>query len=194
MAPVPPHNAPDVIPRQGSPPPAFLDAIIDALLPLPDDVFEADPYHDIYTVLAPVLGPWTSLLHRKAVMCEALRCIAAFESGWDWNCAADTTAGQETPEETETGAFQFSANSMNLGPGLRQFIIEKLGSDHPAIFIPAMKQHHALACEYAARLLRFSTRWDGPVNRGWVSAAVSRDAVNEFQTFLASAGDPQITV
>ncbi len=48
-----------------------------------------------------------------------------------------------------------------------------------------MKQNHALAVEYYARLLRFNTTWCGTTNRpSIVIAHVRPDAVAEFQIFL----------
>src|SRR6478672_8037347 len=74
-----------------SPPNSFLDQLIDAINPLPDAVFEQSNRHDIYSVMLGSLGPYTDLLHRKAVMCEVLRVQAAFESDWNWNEGVDTT-------------------------------------------------------------------------------------------------------
>lgn len=169
---------------KGQPPVSFLDDLIDGIKPLPDDVFEPNHNADIYGVLAPVLGPWTGTPHRKAAMCEALRVIAAFESGWNFNEGRDLSAGPETLMQQETGVFQVSADSMAIDPSLRACVNRVAGSSSPQTFIAAMKVNHPLAIEYCARLLRFSTRWDGPINRGWVAKYVTRASVAEFQRFL----------
>jgi hypothetical protein len=115
-----------------------------------------------------------------------MRVIAGFESAFGWNCGADKTAGPETPLQEETGAWQVSANSMALDPSLRAFVIAELGTDHPATFITACKSNHRFVVHYVALLLRISTRWDGPINEGWVTEAVWPPAVAEFRTFFAA--------
>lgn len=172
----------------GRPPVAFLDELLAIMRPLPDVLFEPNAHTDIYSILSPKLGPWTSTAHRKAVMAEALMCDGGFESEWNWSEGVDTTNAHSmaNPIGQETGLWQVSADSMGLDPSLRPFIVEKVGSDHPAAFIPAMKSNHALAVEYVIRLFRVNTRWSGPANRGWLAGALVRDAVNEWQAAFAS--------
>lgn len=175
----------------GACPDEFLSTIMASMLALPDAVFAPKPSippdtsHDVYSLIVPVLGPWSSVQHRRAAMCEVLRVVPAFESDFNWNEGADTTAGAETPEETETGAFQVSANSMAFDPSLAQCVLSAMGGVTPQLFIAGMKENHTLACQYVARLFRFNTRWSGPSNRGWTTKAVRRDAVNQFQSLLA---------
>lgn len=175
------------VPSRGQPPREWLDTLIDAMLPLSDSLFAPNSYDDVYSLLAPVLGPWTGIPQRKAAMAEILRVLAGEESSWDWQCGADTTAGPETPAEEETGAFQVSQNSVLLDKtgGLAELLNQHLGSHTPALFIPAMKAEPALAVEYAIRLLRVSYRWDGPLLRGVVSRAVWKPAAAEFEGFLS---------
>jgi hypothetical protein len=182
---------PHRFPSHGAPPVDFLDVIVDSIKALPDNVITPNPHTNIFDLLKPKLGPaagipWTDILSRKAAMCEALRVAAAFESDYNWNEGADSTAGQETPAQTETGAWQVSADSMGLDPSLRAFIIGNLGSDHPSVFISAMKENHSLAASYAARLFTINTRWSGPCNVGWVLEAAQPSAMTEFQALLSS--------
>ncbi len=168
-------------------PKSFLDDLIDAIDPLPDDVFAENPVHDIYAVMKSTLGPYSNLLHRKAVMCEVLRVQAAFESDWDWNEGVDVGNHHSLThiEGEETGAFQVSFDSTNLGhSAMRPFAIaHQINS--PEKFITAMKQNHRLAVEYCARLLRVSTAWCGTINDPTkVISHVRRDAVEEFKSFL----------
>lgn len=179
------HECLHPVPGHGSAPVEFLDTLIDVIKSFPDEVFAPNSHSDIYGVLAPVLGPWTGLIHRRAAMCDALRCIGGFESGWRWTEGADTTAGPETPEEEETGIFQVSFNSVGFNSSLRDCVQQYCDSVHPGPFIANMKSNPKFAVEYATRLLRFNTKWDGPINRRWVSKAVWKPAVAEFQTFLA---------
>lgn len=169
----------------GAPPTSFLDVLVRTLKSLPDSVFAADLNHDIYSVLAPVLGPWQGLGHRRAVMAEALRVLAGYESNWKWTEGADTTAGHEAPDEVEAGAFQVSANSLHFDASLVECVDAAAGCHDPETFCTAMKTKPELAVEYCARLLRYSTRWDGPINRGWVAQAVWPPAVAEFELLLS---------
>jgi hypothetical protein len=182
--------------QHGSPPNSFLDQLIDAINPLPDEVFAQNSRRDIYSVMEGVLGPWTGLLHRKAVMCEVLRVEAAFESDWKWNEGVDVTNPQSLThiEGQETGAFQVSADSMRFDTSLIDCVDRAVGSHGPLVFIREMKANHALAVEYCARLLRFNTTWCGTINdHRQVIAHVRRDAVAEFQTFLHTESGPAVT-
>jgi len=173
--------------QHGSPPNSFLDQLIDAINPLPDEVFAENDRNDIYSVMQSALGPWTGLRHRKAAMCEVLRVQAAFESDWNWNEGVDTTNHQSMThlEGQETGAFQVSADSMRFDASLPA-CVDRLAHQHDVLtFINAMKSNHALAVEYCARLLRLNTTWCGTIDdHSQVVAHVRRDAVAEFQTFM----------
>lgn len=166
----------------------FLNDVLAVVRTLPDALFEPNAAKDIYSLLAPVLGPWSSTAHRRAALCDALIMDAGFESDWNFAESWDTTNPDERANDIQKscGAWQISADSMSLDPGLRAFIVSRLGSDHVAAFIPAMRSDKALQVEYAIRLFRVSTRWAGPCNRGWVADGVSRDAVTEWQMALSS--------
>jgi hypothetical protein len=182
--------------QHGSPPSSFLDQLIDAINPLSDEVFAQNNQRDIYIVMEGALGPWTGLLHRKAVMCEVLRVEAAFESDWKWNEGVDVTNQHSRAhiEGQETGAFQVSADSMRFDTSLIDCVDRALGSHEALVFISGMKANHALAVEYCARLLRFNTTWCGTINdHSQVIAHVRRDAVAEFQTFLNTQSGPAVT-
>lgn len=143
---------------------------------------------DIYTVLRPDLGPWQGIQHRKAVMLEALRVLAAFESSFRWDEGVDTTnhssmahiAGQEA------GAWQVSFDSMPFGDDLRALTLAHCGAtNNVQKFIDTMKSDHPFAIEYATRLLRHTIKANGPVLRHEINPFVRRDAVAEFQSLLA---------
>ena len=168
-------------------PTSFLDQLIDAIDPLPDDVFAENLLHDIYAVMKGSLGPYSSLLHRKAVMCEVLRVQAAFESDWNWNEGVDINNlhSQTHIDGEETGAFQVSFDSTALGHSAMQPFVIAHQIETAQKFIPAMKNDHRLAVEYCTRLLRVNTSWCGTINDpSQVISHVRRDAVAEFQTFL----------
>jgi hypothetical protein len=180
-----------------SPPNSFLDQLIDAINPLPDAVFAENAVHDIYSVMLGALGPYTDLLHRKAVMCEVLRVQAAFESDWNWDEGVDTTNPESQAHRTgeETGAFQVSWDSMRFDNSLQDCVRPFFPPADVDAFIKQMKLNHALAVEYCARLLRFNTRWCGTINHPiMVISHVRRDAVAEFKSFLqlnpVAGGDP----
>jgi hypothetical protein len=182
--------------QHGSPPNSFLDQLIDAINPLPDEVFAKNDRRDIYSVMEGALGPWTGLLHRKAVMCEVLRVQAAFEADWNWNEGVDVNNHHSMThiDGQETGAFQVSADSMRFDQSLRDCVDRAVGGHEPLVFISGMKANHVLAVEYCARLLRFNTTWCGTINdHNQVIAHVLRDAVTEFQTFLHAGSGPAVT-
>ena len=108
--------------QHDNPPNSFLDQLIDVINSLPDEVFEKNNRHDIYSVMLGSLGPYSSLLHRKAVMCEVLRVQAGFESDWNWNEGVDITNSNSTThkEGEETGAFQVSWDSMPFDNSLKK--------------------------------------------------------------------------
>lgn len=171
--------------EQGEPPDSFLDVVITCAKAWPEEIIAANAVpDDIYARMRPSLGPWTGLLHRRAVMCEVLRVDSGFESGWNFNEGRDTTAGPETPYEEETGILQVSANSLNFDPSLTLCFHHYFPGGGVQQFIDGMKSNHAFALEYAARLFRFDTRWSGPCNRGWLNQWVNRDSVAEFEAFL----------
>jgi hypothetical protein len=159
-------------------------------------VFAANNNDDIYSALAPKLGPWQGMLHRRAAMCEALRVLAGFEASWDWNEGVDMEPGEGTgrpKREWETGVFQVSYNSEGIDDSLGDCVERLAGANDINTFLDAMKSNHTLAVEYCARLLRFDTSWDGPINKGWVQGAAWPPAVVEFQNFL-SAGQPMLAL
>ncbi|RIZ67968.1 MAG: hypothetical protein D0528_09445 [Methylococcales bacterium] len=173
--------------QHDNPPNSFLDQLIDVINSLPDEVFEKNNRHDIYSVMLGSLGPYSSLLHRKAVMCEVLRVQAGFESDWNWNEGVDITNSNSTThkEGEETGAFQVSWDSMPFDNSLKKCMDRLAGGHDVDTFINKMKSNHVLAVEYCARLLRFNTTWCGTINDPKkVIAHVRRDAVAEFQSFL----------
>jgi hypothetical protein len=182
-------------PQHGSPPTSFLDQLIDAINPLPNDVFAPSANYDIYSVMLSTLGPWQGLLHRKAVMCEVLRVQPGFESDWDWHCGVDTNNPSSIAhiEQQETGAFQVSADSMHFDQSLPDCVDRLAGAHDVITFINSMKSNHPLAVEYVARLLRFNTTWAGTINKpSQVRAWVRRDAVAEFETFLTLPAAPLV--
>lgn len=178
-------------------PKLFLDELIDAINPLPNAVFERNDKHDIYSVMLGALGPYTDLLHRKAVMCEVLRVMAAFESDWNWKAGVDVgnEYSKHHKEGEETGAFQVSWDSLVFDKSLKDCLDRLAGEHNVTTFITQMKSNHALAVEYCARLLRFNTTWCGTINHAsMVMAHVRRDAVEEFKGFLTLNTKATLTV
>ena len=174
--------------NRGTPPVSFLQEILAWGKTAPDSIFAPNPeLLDIYGRMIPVLGPWQGPLHRRAVMLEVLRVLAGFESSWNFECGRDTSAGPETPEAMEAGAWQVSYDSTALDhAGSLLALCAANGIDGPWTFQIVTKANHSFAMTYCATLLRFSTDWDGPINRGWVAGAVSRAAVAEFLDLLKS--------
>lgn len=182
---------------RGTPPDSFLNDLVLWARTAPDDIFStnAEPY-DIYGDVKPILGPWIGepgtperLLHRKAVMCEVLRCLAGFEASWYWGEGVDRTNAHSLSHKVgeEAGIFQVSADSEGLdGPStaLRDCVVRYCGSNDVQAFIDTMKSNHTFALEYCARLLRFSYKWDGPIKRHEIDGSLSGNAVDEFMRLL----------
>ena len=171
--------------NRGVPPDDFLDELVAWGKDAPDDIFEPNDADDVYSSVFDALGPWEDLAHRRAVMLEVMRVLAGFESSWDWNEGRDTNnPSSNTKNTTEAGAWQVSADSMNFGKELKDLVREQVGTLDGNDFQDAMKENHPLAMEYIARLLRRTTRHNGPVARHEIDEWLRRDAVAEFQDLL----------
>jgi hypothetical protein len=161
--------------NRGVPPDSFLDQLI---------LFGNTAPNEIFT-LKDALGPYRSTKHRRAVMLEALRVLAGFESSWNWKEGVDTTnPHSNTPCTEEAGAFQCSGNSMHFDQSLKDLCVRAYGGTGCPDFIITSKENRQFAVEYCARLLRFTINHHGPVKRGDVSKWVSRKAVDEFKSLI----------
>ncbi len=173
---------------RGEPPDSFLDQLVAWGRSAADEIFaKNDNPADIYALIAPRLGPWLDLPHRRAAMLEAMRVHAGFESSWNWNEGVDTTNASSLRHASgqETGIFQVSFDSTWLDKNaMTPFALaHEIGT--VTQFIPAMKTNHPLALEYYGRLVRVSIAWAGPLKRHEVDPFLSKAAVAEFQSFLA---------
>lgn len=182
--------------NRGVAPDAFLDELVAWGKSAPDEIFAPNTTSDIYSSVKNTLGPWTGLLHRRAVMLEVMRVLGGFESSWDWSAGRDTTNSTSvTPNTTEAGLWQVSANAMNFGAELKALVQSRIGTLDGEAFQAAMKQDHTLAMEFIARLLRRTTAHNGPILRHEIDPWLRRDAVNEFLELIADAEhgfDPDI--
>lgn len=187
--------------NRGRAPTSFLNEMVDWAKHAPDDIFSMNSLVDIYSKVKNELGPFTSLLHRKAVMLEVMRVLAGFESSWDWREGVDTSRlGSDTPENSEAGAWQVSYDARHLNPTLTGLLNRKEVTDGIK-FQRAMKFDHELAMEFVARLMRFNTKHNGPLYKGAERSAIRSSlrgdmhsifpwlkvaAVGEFMEALAS--------
>lgn len=171
--------------NRGVPPDEFLAELVDWGTQAPDEIFAPNPYDDVYVSVVGVLGPWKGLSHRRAVMLEVMRVLSGFESSWNWTEGRDTTNPTSVTADTiEAGAWQVSANSMHFGQELKDLVLARVGTLDGDAFQRAMKEDHRLAMEYVARLLRRTTRHNGPVLRHEIDPWLRRDAVDEFEALL----------
>lgn len=186
--------------NRGIPPDSFLEELVNWARTAPDEIFAPNPHNDIYSKVKPELGPYESLLHRKAVMLEVMRVLAGFESSWDWKEGVDTSRlGDDTPENSEAGAWQVSYDARRLHPELASLLRDR-GISDGITFQRKMKFDHPLAMEFVARLMRVNTRHNGPLYKGDERNAIrsslrgeehsiypwlSREAVEEFEALLA---------
>jgi hypothetical protein len=172
--------------NRGRAPVAFLEELVAWGRTAAEDIFLPNSTFDIYSSLVNDLGPWQGLAHRRAVMLEALRVLAGFESSWDWNAGVDTNnPTSNTPCTEEAGIFQCSGNSMAFAPSLRALLEATGNAASCPAFIQVTKANHLFAIEYCARLLRFTTKHHGPIKRREINPWVQREAVQEFQELLA---------
>lgn len=183
-----------IVRGRGVPPDKFLIELLSWGKTAPEEIFAPnnDP-EDVYNRLFPILGPWTSPLHRRAAMLELLRCLAGFESSWNWREGVDRTNATSMRNilGQETGIFQVSFDSLrlddekNTGDDLHQCVVKYCGALDVHKFIGRMKEDHVFALEYGARLLRNSYFWDGPIKRHEIDSSLRRSAVAEFEQLLA---------
>ena len=175
--------------NRGVPPDSFLVQLIDWGKEAAEEIFAPnDNPADIYSQIKPILGPWENLLHRRAAMLEVMRVHAGFESSWHWAEGVDVTNHTSMTHEVgqETGIFQVSFDSTFIADGAMKPFAVANGIGTVGSFIPAMKADHKLAMEYYTRLIRVNIKWAGPIARHEIDPWLSRRAVAEFQTLLAS--------
>lgn len=173
--------------NRGVPPDGFLWRLIIWGFDAPDEIFEINKNFDIYSSVFTELGPYDNdPMCRRCVMLECLRVLAGFESSWGKNIGVDTSnpLSVKNAERAEAGIWQVSADSMNLTPGLKDLIRKKGYGMSPEQFQSAMKNDWFLSCEYAARVLRVTTKHHGPVRDKFINPWLRRDCVEEFRTIL----------
>jgi hypothetical protein len=171
--------------NRGIPPKAFLNELVDWCLSAPDEIFVRNERSDVYSSVVNQLGPFTSLVHRKAVMLEVLRVLGGFESSWKWNEGVDTTnPDSNTPCSEEAGIFQCSGDSMDIDSSLKALMLTTTGETDCEKFKTETKSNHPFAIEYCARLLRFTTSHHGPIKHHKIHEWLRREAVAEFEAFL----------
>ena len=172
--------------NRGTPPDAFLNELVDWARQAPDEIFKPNQIHDIYSNVVGELGPWKSLSHRKAAMLEVLRVLGGFESSWKWNEGVDVTnPNSNTSCTEEAGIFQCSGDSMKVDSTLKALLLQETGQTDCETFKTETKSNHPFAIEYCARLLRFTVDHHGPVKHRKINEWLRRDAVGEFEAFLA---------
>ena len=172
--------------NRGVAPDDFLNEVIDWCRNAPDEIFERNNNNDVYSLVVDELGPFSSLLYRKAVMLEVLRVLGGFESSWNWEEGPDpTNPNSNMPCTEEAGIFQCSGDSMGFDRSLRDYVISVVGSTDCNDFQSTTKENHRFAIEYCERLLRFTTDHHGPLLRREVNAWLSTAAVQEFLSFIA---------
>lgn len=156
--------------NRGVPPDSFLDQLVAWGKSAPEEIFhprrDLPGETDIYNAIKPELGPWTSLLHRRAAMLETMRVLAGFESSWDWTEGVDTSRlGGDTPENSEAGAWQVSFDARRIAVELSTFLDTKRIRDG-VLFQRVTKFDHPFAMEFVARLMRHTRKHNGPLYKG----------------------------
>lgn len=184
--------------NRGVPPDSFLQTLVDWGKSAPAQLFAPNDNFDIYSIIAPVLGPpapelgpWTDPASRCAAMLEAMRVHAGLESSWNWNEGVDTTNKTSLANLSgqETGIFQVSFDSIYLGgPShpMRTFAATHGVATDIHAFIEKMKSDHVFALDYYAHLVRNNVKWAGPLISHAVNTWVSRASMNELKALLAA--------
>jgi hypothetical protein len=168
-----------------SPPPPFLDELVDWALGAPDVIFMPNAKSDIYSSVRTQLGPYSDTFHRKAVMLEVLRVLAGHESTWNWNKGVDPDKNvKNTPQNEEAGALQCSWDSMGNDKSLKDFVQTTFGKTDEQTFITNSKTNHKFAIEYAARLLRVTVGHHGPIKHHHIHGNLHKAAASEFMYYL----------
>ncbi|WP_211236241.1 hypothetical protein [Aliagarivorans marinus] len=171
--------------NRGSAPDDFLNLLVDWAQDAPDEIFTVNSHFDIYSVVAPQLGPWRNLTHRKAAMLEVLRVLGGFESSWDWQAGRDTTnPSSNTACTMEAGIFQCSGDSMYFDASLKQLLYRARGISDCDTFRDETQRNPRFAIEYCARLLRFTVKHHGPIKRREINPWLSKEAMAEFERYL----------
>lgn len=171
--------------NRGQAPVSFLTELVAWGRVAPNELFAPNSEFDIYSALVGDLGPWHDLLHRRAVMLEALRVLGGFESSWNWQEGRDmSNPTSNTLCTEEAGIFQCSGNSMGFSPSLKALLLTTGADGSCRSFIQTTKSNHQFAIEYCAHLLRFTTKHHGPIKRSEINFWVKRDAVAEFKALL----------
>lgn len=156
---------------RGVPPDSFLTEQVEWFRVAPDEIFSRNANYDIYNKVFDELGPYPTLLYRKAVLAEVERVLAGFESSWDWTDGVDTSRlGNTTPENAEAGAWQVSYGSRKLDPSLVKLVQSK-NITSGIQFQRTTKFDHHFALEYESRLLRIDVKdpqrlENGPLYKG----------------------------
>ncbi|MEY2512011.1 MAG: hypothetical protein QOE26_2774 [Verrucomicrobiota bacterium] len=168
--------------NRGRPSIAFLDELVAWAKKAPDEIFAPNTEADIYGKVKAELGPWESPLHRRAAMLEVMRVLAGFESEWDWTEGVDTSRlGNETPENSEAGAWQISYDARLLSPELKALLVAK-GIATGLRFQQVTKLDHPFAMEFVARLMRHNTKHNGPLYKGAERLAIRKSLRSEEQS------------
>jgi len=150
----------------GSKPPAsFLDELVDWALLAPDEIFLPNAIFDIYSSVVTQLGPYGAPCPSQS---GHARSFASFLQGvkpCGIGITVWTPARKSRTRVTmkKTGAFQCSADSMDLDKGLKDFVQATLGATDDTTFRSGTKSNHKFAIEYAARLLRVSVIHHGTI-------------------------------
>lgn len=192
--------------NRGVPPDSFLTEQVEWTRSAPDELFLPNTNFDIFNKVSDELGPFGSLLNRRAVICEVERVLAGFESSWDWKEGVDTSRlGDDSPENSEAGAWQVSYDARRLDASLRNLLV-KHGIQDGVTFQQKIKFDHPFAMEFETTLLRIDVKnpqrlHNGPLYKGEerniirsslreakhsIYPWLSRDAVAEFETLLST--------
>lgn len=192
-----------MVENRGRAPKTFLEELVTWGKKAPEEIFAPNNnLVEAYTVIKSSLATqegfdgartplyrWESPLHRRGALLELMRVHAGIESSWKWGEGVDKTNKTSMANKTgqETGIFQVSFNSEDLGHAAMKDFAKANGIDTVDAFIALMKTNHELALEYYARLVRINIAWAGPLlrhNNDSVYPNLDRSSMREFMALL----------
>lgn len=171
--------------NRGKPRAQVVFDMVKELQATPDAIFaESERVDDIYTSIAPQLGPWRGIKHRKAAMGNVLIVLAGFESSWKYGEGRDQSADNTKPCTEEAGLYQTSGNANSFSPTLAEF--QKLHCETGCNAFRACMKKPVLAFVHGhtMRLLRFTIRHHGPLVRKEVNPWLRKSCVDQIEAVL----------
>ncbi len=175
--------------NRGKIPAWFVEDVIAVAKATPDVVFAPNSNYDIYSSIAPQLGPWRDLKHRKAAMVNVVLVAAGYESSWDYSEGRDMSANNTSSCTEEAGILQSSGNSNYFSKTLGAYQQQVCGGTSCDNFRACSKSGNStfkkeFPVGHFMRLVRFTIKHHGPLVRKEVNPWLSKACVSAIEKRL----------